>query len=54
MPTGSVPPGDAAAGLDGLRGFRVPNLIVSPFARRGFASHTACDHASVLSFAHCA
>ena len=47
-PVGAVPPGDAVVGLDGLRGFRVPNLVVSPFARRGFVSHTVFDHASVL------
>jgi phospholipase C len=47
-PVAPVPPADAAAGLDGLRGFRVPNLIVSPFARRGFVSHTTLDPESVL------
>ena len=26
----------------------MPNLVVSPFARRGFVSHTVFDHASVL------
>jgi phospholipase C len=47
-PVAAVPSGDQAVGLDGLRGFRVPNLVVSPFARRGFVSHTVFDHASVL------
>ena len=31
-----------------LRGFRVPALLVSPFARRGYVSHVLFDHASVL------
>jgi len=31
-----------------LRGFRVPCLIVSPFARRRHVAHTVFDHASIL------
>jgi phospholipase C len=31
-----------------LRGFRVPALVVSPFARRGFISGETFDHTSVL------
>ena len=31
-------------------GTRVPMIVVSPFARRGFVSHTYTDHASVLKF----
>ncbi len=31
-----------------LRGFRVPCLLVSPFARRGHVAHGLYDHASVL------
>jgi phospholipase C len=31
-----------------LRGFRVPALVVSPRARRGFVDHTVYDHTSVL------
>jgi phospholipase C len=30
------------------RGFRVPALLISPFARRRYVSHTIFDHASVL------
>ena len=33
---------------DGLRGFRVPCVVVSPFARRGFVAHGTYDHVSVL------
>ena len=32
----------------GLLGFRTPNLIVSPFARRGYVAHDTFDHTSVL------
>jgi hypothetical protein len=38
----------AAGNQDGLLGFRVPNLIVSPWSRRGFVDHTQYDHTSIL------
>ncbi len=31
-------------------GFRVPNFIVSPFARKNFVSHTPMDYTAVLKF----
>jgi phospholipase C len=31
-----------------LRGFRVPTVLVSPFARRGHVDHRVYDHASIL------
>jgi phospholipase C len=31
-------------------GFRVPALLVSPYARRGFIDHTELDHTSFLKF----
>ncbi len=31
-------------------GFRVPCLVVSPFARAGFVDHTTYDHTSILRF----
>jgi phospholipase C len=31
-----------------LRGFRVPTVVVSPFARRHFVSHKTFDHTSIL------
>jgi phospholipase C len=44
-----IPPADQAAGnQDGLRGFRTPCLVISPFARREFVSHVELDHTSVL------
>ena len=45
-----VPP-PAAADVDPRyqqRGFRVPCLLISPFARRGFVSHGVYDHTSIL------
>lgn len=38
---------DATPGL-ALRGFRVPCLVISPLARRGFVAHDTYDHTSVL------
>ncbi|MGA8603656.1 MAG: alkaline phosphatase family protein [Thermoplasmata archaeon] len=31
-------------------GFRVPCLVISPFARSGFVDHTVNDHTSILKF----
>jgi phospholipase C len=31
-------------------GFRVPALLVSPYARRGYIDHTQLDHTSILKF----
>ena len=46
-----VPPASLAAGdTDGLRGFRVPCLLISPFASRGLVAHDVFDHTSVLKF----
>jgi phospholipase C len=48
-PAAPIPDATRAAGdTDGLRGFRTPTLLVSPFARRGHTSHTLYDHTSVL------
>lgn len=45
-------PSDAAAqsGFAAQLGFRVPNMIVSPFARRHYVGHTAMDHTAVIHF----
>jgi phospholipase C len=37
-----------AGDVDGLRGFRVPALLVSPHARREHVSHKLYDHTSIL------
>ena len=31
-------------------GFRVPMIVVSPYARRGFVDHDTMDHTSILKF----
>ena len=36
-------------GNDGRLGFRVPCLVVSPLARRGFVGHQQYDHTSILN-----
>jgi phospholipase C len=45
-----VPPGLArdANPLCRLRGFRVPALVISPFARRNHVAHHVYDHTSIL------
>jgi phospholipase C len=48
-PTAPIPAATAIAGdVDGRLGFRVPLLVVSPFARRGFVAHETFDHTSIL------
>jgi phospholipase C len=45
-------PGDAAAmqGFAAQLGFRVPNMIISPFTKRHYVSHTPMDHTAVIKF----
>jgi phospholipase C len=48
-PTAAIPPATLAAGdTDGRLGFRVPALLVSPWARKQVVSHRQYDHTSVL------
>jgi phospholipase C len=50
-PPAPIPAASAAAGdRDGLLGFRVPCVVVSPYAPRGVVSHTPFDHTSILRF----
>ena len=48
-----IPPvvGAGESAYDGFEryGFRVPSLVVSPFAKRNYVSHTVFDHTSVLA-----
>ncbi len=38
-------------GLDfTITGFRIPNFIISPWARKNFVSHTAMDYTAILRF----
>jgi phospholipase C len=66
LPTGGTPtlhcdlvstdpganPGDAAAlqGFSAQLGFRVPNIVISPFTRRHYVSHIPMDHTGVIKF----
>jgi phospholipase C len=44
-------PKDLNVGGDfNITGFRVPNLVVSPFARKNFVSHTPMDYTAYLKF----
>lgn len=45
-------PGDAPAvqGFAAQLGFRVPNIIISPFTRMHYVSHTPMDHTAVIRF----
>ena len=43
--TSSDQPGDFTR-----TGFRVPLVVISPFTRKGFVSHTAADYTAVLKF----
>jgi phospholipase C len=47
-----VNPTDAAfqLGFGAQLGFRLPNLIISPFTKPGYVSHTPIDHTAVLKF----
>jgi phospholipase C len=48
-PTAPIPPASAAAGdTDGRLGFRVPCMVISPYARRNFVAHGQYDHTSIL------
>ena len=38
------------ADYDGL-GFRLPLLIISPYAKKGYVSHVQYEHGSILKFA---
>jgi phospholipase C len=47
-----VNPADAAAvsGFAAQLGFRVPNMIISPFTKKHYVSHTPMDHTAVIKF----
>ena len=44
--------GDAAAanGFASQIGFRVPNMVISPFTRRHYVSHIPMDHTAIMKF----
>lgn len=45
-------PADAAAqqGFAAQIGFRVPNIVISPFTRRHYVSHVPMDHTAIIKF----
>ena len=49
-------PGDAASappggqGFAAQLGFRLPNMVISPFTRRHYVSHVPMDHTAVIKF----
>jgi phospholipase C len=45
-------PGDAPAqkGFAAQLGFRLPNMVISPFARRHYVSHIPMDHTAIIKF----
>ena len=45
-------PGDAPAvqGFAAQIGFRLPNMVISPFTRRHYVSHIPMDHTAVIKF----
>jgi phospholipase C len=52
LPDPPTNPGDAAAvyGFAAQLGFRLPNMIISPFTRKHYVSHTPMDHTAVIKF----
>jgi phospholipase C len=49
-PPDSLPPDNGASvGFDQL-GFRVPLIVVSPYAKHGYVSHAVTDATSILRF----
>jgi phospholipase C len=48
-PLAPIPTASAAAGdTDGRLGFRVPCVVISPYAQRNFVAHGQYDHTSIL------
>ena len=45
-------PTDAAAqqGFSAQLGFRLPNMVISPYTRRHYVSHTPMDHTAIIKF----
>lgn len=45
-------PGDSPAvqGFAAQLGFRLPNIVISPFTRQHYVSHTPMDHTAVIKF----
>ena len=50
MNASTVAGGATTPGLFNQLGFRVPFIVISPYARRGYLSHVVTDHTSILRF----
>ena len=51
LPQDFIPGKDDLAGGDfTITGFRVPNMVVSPFSKRNYVSHTPLDYTAILKF----
>jgi len=49
--SGLPDPKDVNVGCDfTITGFRIPNMVVSPFSRQNYVSHTPMDYTAVLKF----
>lgn len=49
IPPKDLLPGDALGDFT-ISGFRVPNMVISPFARKNYVSHTQMDFTAYLKF----
>ena len=48
---GSNPPDDVSTyGFAAQLGFRIPNMVISPFAKRHYVSHVPMDHTAIIRF----
>jgi len=45
-----IKPVDASPGDFTITGFRVPNMVISPFSKKNFVSHTPMDYTAYLKF----
>ena len=46
----TVQPGESTYDGFARYGFRVPSIVIGPYAKRGYVSHTVYDHTSILAF----
>jgi phospholipase C len=49
IPPQDLLPGDPSGDFT-ITGFRLPNIIISPFAKKNFVSHTPMDYTAMLKF----
>ena len=49
-PGGHSTDAPAMQGFAAQLGFRIPNMVISPFTRKHFVSHTPMDHTAIIKF----